>query len=178
MIVLYRLYDNSHHYENKKAEGEMDLEIRWHKAFDLKESKKSEFIYEVNDFEAIPNSPGIYYFARAYADSISPLYIGQAINLQQRVKQQLNSLKLMRGIQHAPSGDRLLFVAEFIPKPGQSTKKALSVIESALISTALVEGFELINVHGKKKEAHSIASRGNLEARSWLPENVIRLRRA
>jgi len=156
----------------------MDLEIRWHKEFDLKESKKSEFIYEVDELDAIPTSPGVYIFARAYGESISPLYIGQALNLQTRIKQQLNNLRLMRGVQHASNGYRLLFVAEFVAKGGQNAKKSISVIESALISTALVEGCELINVQGKKTLAHSIASSGNRKARSWLPENVIRLRRA
>lgn len=84
----------------------------------------------------------------------------------------------MRAIEHAPNGSRLLYVAEFVSKGGQSATKAIAIIESAFISAAMVEGFELINIKGTKTLAHTITSSGNREARSWLPENIIRLRRA
>jgi hypothetical protein len=76
------------------------------------------------------------------------------------------------------TGYRTLHVAKFIGKKGQDFGKAIRIIESALISAALVEGYELINIKGTKSLAHTIASTGNREARRWLPENTIRLRRA
>jgi len=155
----------------------MDLELRWLSPFDLVESR-GNFIYEVDNFERIPDMPGIYVFGRDHGGAISPLYIGKAISLCTRIEQQLNNVGLMRAIQRAPNAYRVLYVAEFICKTGQNLDKAIAVIESALISAAMVEGFELINKQGTKTLAHTISSTGNREARSWLPENVIRLRSA
>ena len=155
----------------------MDLEVRWQSPFDLSRSK-GDLIYEVEDFESLPDGSGVYVFARVHGESVCPLYVGKALNLRKRIEQQLNNLRLMRAIERSPKGTRLLYVGEFMGKGGQSVAKAISVVESALISTAMVEGFELINVQGTKTLAHSITSTGNREARSWLPENVIRLRRA
>ena len=155
----------------------MDLEVRWESPFDLFRSK-SDLIYEVEDFESLPDGPGVYVFARVHGESVCPLYVGKALSLRKRIDQQLNNLRLMRAIERSPKGSRRLYAGEFIGKGGQSVAKAISVVESALISTAMVEGFELINVQGTKTLAHSITSTGNREARSWLPENVIRLRRA
>jgi len=155
----------------------MDLEVRWLSPFNLVKSR-TNLIYEVENFEEIPEAPGIYVFGRAHGDSVSPLYIGKAVNLCSRIEQQLNNVKLMRAIENAPNAYRVLYVAEFIGKGGQGADKAISVIEAAFISAAMVEGFELINVKGTKTLAHTISSTGNREARSWLPGNVIRLRRA
>jgi hypothetical protein len=155
----------------------MDLEVRWESPFSLSRSE-SDLIYEVAEVESLPDGPGVYVFARLHGKAVCPLYVGKALNLRKRIEQQLNNLRLMRGIERAPNGTRLLYAGEFVGKGGQSVAKAISVVESALISTAMVEGFELINVQGTKTLAHSITSTGNREARSWLPENVIRLRRA
>jgi hypothetical protein len=106
------------------------------------------------------------------------LYIGKADNLSRRIEQQLNNVRLMRGLEDADAGYRTLHVAEFIAKKGQDSSKAIGIIEAALISAALVEGYELINVKGTKTPVHTIASTGNREARRWLPENTIKLRRA
>lgn len=155
----------------------MDLEVRWASPFNLFRSK-TELIYEIENLDSVPRAAGVYVFARAHGDVVCPLYVGKAASLRVRVEQQLNNLKLMRGIERASSGQRILYVAEFLGKGGQSAAKAISVIESAFISAAMVEGFELINVQGTKRLAHTITSTGNREARSWLPENVIRLRKA
>ncbi|MBX3628024.1 MAG: GIY-YIG nuclease family protein [Rhizobacter sp.] len=155
----------------------MDIEVRWLKPFDLVRSK-SDLIYEISGIDSVPSTPGVYVFARAHGDVVCPLYVGKAGDLRKRVEQQLNNLKLMRAIERAPNGYRVLYVAEFLGKGGQDAMKAVSVVESAFISAAMVEGFELINVQGTKTLAHTITSTGNREARSWLPESVIRLRKA
>ena len=155
----------------------MDIEIRWAAPFNLTRSK-SDLIYEVADFESISSDAGVYVFARAHGHAVCPLSVGKALNLGRRIEQQLNNVRLMKGIERAMIGGRVLYTGEFVGKGGQSAAKAISVVESALISAALVEGFELINVQGTKTLAHTITSSGNREARSWLPENTIRLRRA
>lgn len=156
----------------------MDLNLRWLAPFDLVDGSESGLDFAVDGFEEIPNGPGVYVFSRVHSGKAIPLYIGKAGNLQRRVKQQLKgNVRLMRAIDIAPKGYRTLHVAELQAKPGQATKKAIEVIESALISAAHVEGYELVNIQGKKTLAHTITSTGNREARTWLPENVIKLRR-
>jgi len=135
-------------------------------------------IYSIPDLEHIGEVPGVYVFARLHGRTVCPLYVGKAENLQRRIAQQLNNLKLMRGIQHAPKGLRTLHVAELVRRPAQYAPRVIKIIESALISSAMVEGFDLLNTSGTKALAHSIVSTGNREARRWLPESEIKLRRA
>ena len=156
----------------------MDLDLRWLAPFDLIDGTQNGLIYDVEDLNQIPESPGVYVFSRVHGETVSPLYIGKAENLSHRIEQQLNNVRLMRGIEDAEAGYRKLHVAKFIGKKGQDSGKAIHIIESALISAALVEGYELINIKGTKTLAHTITSTGNREARRWLPENTIRLRRA
>jgi hypothetical protein len=150
----------------------MDLEARWLSPFSLRESKTG--IYAVVDADQIPTNPGVYVFARTFGDSVSPLYIGKAINLRSRIDQQLNNLKLMRAIEQAQNGNRMLYIAEFQGKGGQNPELAITIIEAAFINAAMVEGFELINIKGTKPTTHSISSTGNREGRSWMPDTVIR----
>ena len=155
----------------------MELDLRWLAPFELSDGRKDGLIYVLEDLNRIPDEPGIYVFARVHGETVSPLYIGRAEALRRRIEQQLNNLRLMRGIEEAPTGYRTLHVGALEPKKGQRFAKALSIIESALISTALVEGFDLINIKGTKTLVHTIASSGNREARNWLPDNTIKLRR-
>ena len=154
----------------------MNLEIRWAPPQALFKSSQNA-IYEVDDLDDITDGPGVYTFARIHGTSLAPLYIGKALDLRRRIKQQLNNLRLMKALENSRSGTRSLFCGEFIGKGGQSAKKAIAIVESALISTALVEGYELLNVQGTKTLVHSIKSSGSSIARSWLPSNTIRLRR-
>jgi hypothetical protein len=156
----------------------MDLRIRWQSPIDLVDGSRDDLIYAVTDLDIIPEKPGVYVFARVHSDIVAPLYIGRAKDLKQRIDQQLNNVRLMRGIERSPKGYRTLYVGEFQPRPAQKSTSALKIIEAALISAAMVEGFELLNVSGTKTLAHSITSTGNREARTWLPENIIKLRRA
>jgi hypothetical protein len=154
----------------------MDLEVRWKSPLKLFKSK-ANFIYEVENFDTISNGPGVYVFARGHGASVSPLYVGKAINLQTRIGQQLNTTKLMRAIENAANGSRVLYVAEFIGKGGQNPNRAIDIVESAFISAALAKNSELINVKRTKTTSHSVTSSGNMEARSWHPKTVIQVRK-
>ncbi len=156
----------------------MDLQLRWHAPIDL--YRAADLIYDMLDLtiEELPPEPGVYVFARSHGGKTVPLYIGRAENIQRRIKQQFNNLKLMRGIERSPTGARKLFLGQIVTRPNQRATDAIKIIESALISTAMVEGYDLLNVSGTRTLAHSITSSGNREARLWLPDNVIKLRRA
>ncbi len=134
----------------------MDLKLIWHKPIKLKESK-ANLIYEL-DLDRVPSKPGVYIFMRSFGRKRSALYIGKASKLKSRIKGQRNNLKLMKGIQRAAIGRRVLVVGEFMPKPGQNADKCLPLIEQALIRHFLSEGHDLLNIAGTHLATHSINS--------------------
>lgn len=157
----------------------MDYELRWQKPAMLFHS--FTLIYEIDEdaLAQLPGGPGVYVFARVHGKNVYPLYVGQSLTVRKRVSQHLTTnVKLMRGIQKAPNGERRVYGAELTVTSRMNVGKALTVIEKAMISTAHVEGHELLNVQGTKTLVHTIKSSGNREARSWLPDNTIALRRA
>jgi hypothetical protein len=136
----------------------MELQLIWHKPVRLKDSRPdSDLIYEI-DLERIPETPGVYIFIRKYGKNQNPLYIGKAKNLKMRVKQHLNSVKLMRKIQKEANGSRAVAFAEFISKPGQKADNCISYIERALIRHFLSEGHNLLNISGTRIAKHTITS--------------------
>ncbi len=154
----------------------MELNLEWHQPFELLDGSRDGLIYRIDEFEHIPAAPGVYVFARNHGDVIAPLYIGRALDLSVRIGQQLNNLRLMRGLFRAPSGHRLLCIGELETRPGQQLDRALPVVESALINAALAEGYELLNIQGTNSLVHTIVSHGNREATCWF-EREIHLRR-
>ena len=155
----------------------MNIQIDWLQPFDLLDGHRDGLIYGIHNEDQIPDSPGVYVFARVHGRAVSPLYIGRAANLCRRIGQQLNNLRLMRGIEQAPSGTRTLHVGELMLRPGQRLSSVLKVTESALINAALAEGFEILNISGTNTLVHTIGSKGSREAREWLPSKEIHLRR-
>jgi hypothetical protein len=156
--------------------GKVDIQLRWLEPLELIDGTREGLIYNVaeKDWDHIPDAPGAYVFARAHGDSITPLYIGRATSLADRVWQHLNNnLRLMRGLEDAAAGYRILLLAPLIPRPGQRISRVLQLVESALIRSALVEGYELLNVQGTRTRVHTITFSGNREARSWLPSRTI-----
>jgi hypothetical protein len=135
----------------------MELKLKWEKPLDMIPSRDSDYIYRV-DFDAIPETPGIYVFLRVFGDNYHPMYVGQAGDLKRRIIQQFNAVKLMRHVETAGNGPRRLAFAEFIPKPGQQAEKCINLIERALIRHFLSEGFELFNKQGTKIAKHEILS--------------------
>ena len=156
----------------------MDLEVQWVGPYDLANGKREGLIYTIPQLDDISTGPGVYVFARVHGKSVFPLYIGKAANLQRRIGQHVNNVRLMRGIEEAPVGYRTLHVGEFVAKGGQVAEKAVRIIESALIRAALAEGYDIFNVKGTKTLVHTISSRGNREARRWLRSSTLKVERA
>lgn len=155
----------------------MDIALHWDGPYDLRKAPREGLIYALDALDDLDEAPGVYVFARVHGPRTVPLYIGQAGNVRKRIRQQLNNLKLMRGLENAPTGHRTLHVAWPQLRQGQQQAKVLAIVESALIATALSQGFGLVNVQGTKTLAHRIESRGNREAREWLPGREMLLRR-
>lgn len=140
----------------------MKLQLQWHRSIKL-----GIFPYNSGTAE-IPASAGIYVFLRVHGSSAEALYVGKATNLKSRIKQQLNNLKLMTGIQKAANGDRRLVFATFIPKPGQQVANAVPLCEKALIRYYLAQGHGLVNIQGVKLQFHELDS-VRLDLKKFLP---------
>ena len=150
----------------------MDIRIRWLEPIDLQHG--GALIYNINedDWDYIPEEVGVYIFARMHGESIVPLYIGRATNVSERIWQQLNNnVRLMRGLEDAQSGYRVLLVGELVTRPGQRIASVLRLAEAALIRAAWVGGLELLNIQGTRAPVHTLTSSGNRGARSWLPHS-------
>ncbi len=145
----------------------MDLHLHWHKAILLKNVSRQNAIYVV-DLERIPDSPGIYIFFRSYGKAQEALYIGKAKDLNSRIKQQLNNVKLMKGIENAEKGYRKLVLGEFLAKGGQRLSNSLETMEHALIRHYLSKGHRLLNIHGTTIRKKSLTS-DRSELKHFIP---------
>src|SRR4051794_30720162 len=116
----------------------MDLELVWHAPFPLRDGSRERLIYACDSLDDVPNRPGIYIFGRMYGDVVEPIYIGKAEQLRVRVRQHLEgNIRLMKSIEGAKNGARVVQVAEWIAKRGQQALRVLPTIERALIKSAL-----------------------------------------
>jgi hypothetical protein len=148
----------------------MDLRLRWHQPLALEIDRNSNGIYTV-DLDAIPWAPGIYVFLRVHGSTSEALYIGKAALLQSRIRQHLNNLKLMKGIENAATGSRFLAFAEFISKPGQQQAKALKLLETAYIRYFLSNGDQLLNKQGTRiSKSRVVSERSHL--RKFIPKTL------
>jgi hypothetical protein len=92
----------------------MKLELKWHLPQKLKDGSLNGLIYEIHNIDKWDNVTGVYMFCRKYGKTVVPLYIGQAMNIGSRIRQHLNSVKLMKGIKDSLSGDKILIVLPFL----------------------------------------------------------------
>lgn len=138
----------------------MKITIIWHKPFRLRSGAKDNLIYACDEIDRIPESAGIYVFARKYGQSQIPLYVGQASDLRKRLDQQLNNARLMMGLKNAASGRRLILIAELSLLPGQQERKVLDIVERTCIKFTLSYGYELLNKQGTKTRVHTVSSKG------------------
>lgn len=108
----------------------MSLKITaiWSKPIPLKLARYGA-IYELPDLAKIPQTAGVYVFGRQFGKSRTPLYIGKALNLQRRIEQQLNSVKLMERIEDAENGSRFLLFCQPAKRRGHSPARAVAVLE-------------------------------------------------
>jgi len=150
----------------------MKLELRWHLPQKLKDGSKNGLIYEISSIDKWNNVTGVYMFCRKFGKSVVPLYIGQAVDVGSRIRQHLNSVKLMKGIKDSLNGDKILIVGQFIPKPGQDKKKSISIIEKALIAHCMAEGIELLNKQGTKIKFHEVSVSGYLLAKNITGQSI------
>lgn len=140
----------------------LHIEVHWSKPLEVVDDAAGKLIYAVEDVEDVPDTAGVYVFARLFGSRAIPLYIGETGNIRTRLKQHLkNNVRLMKGIQGAPNGKRIFLFGEVRLKRGQNVKKVRSVLQRTIIERALSEGHELLNDKGAKTPVHSVRSTGN-----------------
>jgi hypothetical protein len=152
----------------------LKIELKWDKPIRLKKDSRQDQIFVIRRMDRIPNKPGVYVFARAFGQSIAPLYVGQASKLRNRIKGHLQgNVRLMMGIKKAQAGQRILLVASLKLHPGQREEKVLEIVEKALIKYALAAGYELLNKQGVKTRVHVIKSKGNTSSKQIAPLRML-----
>jgi hypothetical protein len=150
----------------------MKISVVWKDPVELQDGAKQQMIYACPDLEALPYDPGVYVFGRRHGDNLAPLYIGQAENIRSRIRQQLNNLKLMKGVESAENGRRILMFGVLSSRRGQSLPKILDILETSLIQAALANGYELLNKQGTKRPTHMISSSGSRWHHDVIGRNV------
>jgi len=98
------------------------------------------------------------------------LYVGKARNIRQRVKGQLNNLKLMQHLKGAKTGKRVVFAGSVVARPGQQMDRIFSIAERALIRHFLSEGDDLVNISGTTLRQHEVES---TQRPGWFVPKVV-----
>jgi hypothetical protein len=148
----------------------MNLVLEWRKPVLLRNGAKDGLIYTM-DMEKVPDGPGIYVFARRWGRSYEALYVGKGERVRRRIRGQLNNLRLMRHIEGARIGRKVLIVGQAMPRPGQRVPKILSILERAFIRHFLSEGHDLVNKQGVRIRRHEIGSSGPIP-RTFVPATM------
>ena len=150
----------------------MQIEATWSQPIYLKKCKPGGLIYEV-ELDVLPTEPGVYVFCRNHGERISPIYIGETLNLRARTKSHLNSLPLMRAIENAATGKRFLIYCTVKAGSAAKAKKHVKVVEKALILHAQGEGHILFNKKGTKLPTDEISFTGNRTSEAIAPRSML-----
>ena len=145
----------------------MDIDITWYPPLPLSGGNPADLGYTVDGIEAWEDCPGVYMFCCWDNERVIPLYIGRAKNMYTRIREHLETTTLMRCIANDPRGDKVLVLGEYIPQPGQSSDKALAIVEKALIALAFAEGYALLNKAGTKTPTHAVTFTGFRRAKQF-----------
>ena len=127
-------------------------------------------IYSCN-LNAIRDAAGVYIFARYWGRKYYALYVGQSKHLRGRVRGHFNNLKLMKYLEEARNGKRVIITGNAIIQPGQKPDKVLKTLERAFIRHFLAEGHDLVNRQGIRIRRHEIHSDGHIK-RSFIPSSI------
>jgi|SRR5712671_1837959 len=100
----------------------MKLSIEWSRPVSLRNGSRENLIYTL-DPNRLPQAPGVYIFGRKWGTAFEALYIGKAVGIRGRVKNQLNNLRLMKHMKDAKTGKRIALAGWLMFRPGQQAKK-------------------------------------------------------
>jgi len=139
----------------------MKINVKWYKPIEMREDIKRDVEYLVNLDKIPDDKSGCYLFYNRHGKSISVLYIGQALRLRNRIEQQLDSVRLMKGIKKTVTGHKWIMYCIVETQQGQRMSKVLDLLEKNLIKRAVSEGHDLLNLQGSKIPYNEIHFNGN-----------------
>jgi hypothetical protein len=149
----------------------MEISANWSKPITLTDGTSKNLIYHFV-LDNVPEEAGCYVFYNKHGKSYSVLYIGQADNMNQRLEQQQNNVKLMMGIKNGLGGHKYLVYCTIKLKQGQKQNKVLKIIEDNLIDVALSNGNELLNIQGTKNKYDRIVFTGNRDSEKMFQRKI------
>jgi hypothetical protein len=142
----------------------MEISLEWLPELNLgaATSKKLDEIYNnANYISEQYACPGIYVFGRKWGVGFAPVYIGQAGDMRQRVRSQMNNRQLTDAVRDSGNGEKVVLFGKWLKRGPQNQERCLTVAENALIRDALSKGYEIVNISGTKRPHHSVDSHGN-----------------
>jgi hypothetical protein len=157
----------------------LNFDAKWSKPLELVDGSAERLVYTLEDFEALPEIPGVYVFCRLWGSrpaKITPIYIGQAKNVRARVQQHTkSSVRLMNGIKSPDwgNGRRGVIWCTVSTRSKERQARMLDILERGLIEAALTKGFELLNIKLTKQHAHSITFSGNRVSEQLAPRRLL-----
>lgn len=146
----------------------MKLKIEFDKPISLVSGKNEGLIYTVNNIDKISQKAGVYIFARRWGKSFEALYVGKSKNMRGRVRSHFNNLRLMKHLESAKIGKRVVLIGEVKTLPGQKIVKVLRLLERGFIRYFLAEGHDLVNQQGTRIRRHEISTDGKIK-KSFIP---------
>ena len=154
----------------------MDIDIVWRKPIMLRETKHS-YDYECSSDDL--DGCGVYFFARKFGETVTPLYVGQTTQqtIRARLKQHLNTVDFVSRLKEAINGSIIFVYGILKPVRGMQISKALVVAERALIQEALVENEEMFNKRGAREPVHTVTLFGNKIAKKAINRRVLTVKK-
>ena len=153
----------------------MVITLKWHDPIALQDGDSDNLIFKIPDIHRYHDIYGVYMFCRIYGDKLIPLYIGKAgRSIGIRLKQHLrNDVKLMKSIEKATNGKKVVVAGQFISQQGQDITKTIRIIEKHLIKTALMKGYKLFNDKGTKFPTDTIEFKGHQRAKNVFGTSLL-----
>ncbi|RKI74428.1 hypothetical protein D7X55_02395 [Corallococcus sp. AB049A] len=156
----------------------MNIIIDWQKPILLSKNKLEK--YTATDLESIEERAGVYYFARRFGESSTPFYIGETLNLRNRLKNHLDSARIsdvLRGIEN-PKHARIAqgaryFHYGYLVSNAKAKKKRLRIVQKHLIDEAISKELTLLNKHGTVVLTDTIEFQGSSEGRGIYAKSAI-----
>lgn len=150
----------------------MKIEAKWSKPINLELDSTETLIYTLA-VNSLPDLPGVYVLGRMYDGLVMPIYIGETLSIQKRIQSHLKSVPLMKALERAKTGTRVLVYCVVKAGNAEKAKKHVEVIEKALILHAQSEGHELFNKKGAKLPTDEILFTGNRASESIAPRRML-----
>ncbi|WP_289340351.1 GIY-YIG nuclease family protein [Acinetobacter baumannii] len=138
----------------------MKIKLDWQEPLQLGDFNDETNYHDHLDLNDVPGEAGIYIFYRQFGDTQQALYVGQAMNIRSRLKQQFKYLDLMKHIKNSKKGGKFVVFATLKTR-SQDINHALNQAERGLIMQFMDEDkHDLFNKKGLYENYDTIESSG------------------